>query len=213
MMIKSIDINNYHGIEKLHLDLEDGMNLLIGNNGAGKTSLLNALAAVLQEPVKWLHGYNQYRPIENTDAFVSTKEISGTVMQETAHYPVSVDGILVFDKREFHCDQMMESAASGATSQSYDLTNIFTDRFGDASRFLYYAFCRRDVRKYYLSIRIASQYQMGKFSASGDTITPSTGYPSSMISNSGAFTWSLPNIRENSLSMNIRHLNKLSVIL
>lgn len=48
MYIKNIHIKNYKGIRELTLELKSGVTLVIGNNGAGKTSLLSALNVVLE---------------------------------------------------------------------------------------------------------------------------------------------------------------------
>ena len=40
MYLKKIHIENYKVIEKLDIELKPGVNLLIGDNGAGKTSIL-----------------------------------------------------------------------------------------------------------------------------------------------------------------------------
>lgn len=47
MLIKSIEISNFKGIDKCHLKLEPGMNLIIGDNGYGKTSILEAISVSL----------------------------------------------------------------------------------------------------------------------------------------------------------------------
>ena len=48
MYIKNIHIKNYKGIKELTLELEPGVTLVIGDNGAGKTSILSALNVVLE---------------------------------------------------------------------------------------------------------------------------------------------------------------------
>ena len=44
MYLKKIHIENYKAIEKLDIELKPGVNLLIGDNGAGKTSILQRKA-------------------------------------------------------------------------------------------------------------------------------------------------------------------------
>ena len=47
MYLEKIHIKNYKVIEELEIDLKPGVNLLIGDNGAGKTSVLEAIAVAL----------------------------------------------------------------------------------------------------------------------------------------------------------------------
>ena len=47
MHLEKIHIENYKAIEKLDIDLKPGVNLLIGDNGAGKTSVLEGMAVAL----------------------------------------------------------------------------------------------------------------------------------------------------------------------
>lgn len=47
MYLEKIHIENYKAIEKLDVDLKSGVNLLIGDNGAGKTSVLEGIAVAL----------------------------------------------------------------------------------------------------------------------------------------------------------------------
>lgn len=47
MYLKKIHIKNYKAIEELDIDLKPGVNLLIGDNGAGKTSVLEGIAIAL----------------------------------------------------------------------------------------------------------------------------------------------------------------------
>lgn len=47
MYLKKIHIKNYKAIEDINIELQPGVNLLIGDNGAGKTSVLEGIAVAL----------------------------------------------------------------------------------------------------------------------------------------------------------------------
>ncbi len=47
MKIQSLDLQNFRSHESLHIDFDDGVNLLIGHNGAGKSSILEAIGLAL----------------------------------------------------------------------------------------------------------------------------------------------------------------------
>lgn len=48
MYFERTEIQNFKGIEKMNLEFSSGVNLLIGNNGVGKTTVLEALALSIQ---------------------------------------------------------------------------------------------------------------------------------------------------------------------
>lgn len=56
MYIKNIHIKNYKGIKELTLELEPGVTLVIGDNGAGKTSILSALNGAMYILSVWVVG-------------------------------------------------------------------------------------------------------------------------------------------------------------
>lgn len=47
MYLEKVHLQNYKAIEELDIDLKPGVNLLIGDNGAGKTSVLEGIAVAL----------------------------------------------------------------------------------------------------------------------------------------------------------------------
>ena len=56
MNLEHISIKNFKGVENMELDFTPGVNLLIGDNGVGKTSVLEAIAVVLAGMLKGLKG-------------------------------------------------------------------------------------------------------------------------------------------------------------
>lgn len=47
MYLEKINVKNYKAIKEINIDLNPGINLLIGDNGAGKTSVLEGIAVAL----------------------------------------------------------------------------------------------------------------------------------------------------------------------
>lgn len=47
MYLEKIHMQNYKAIEDLNITFKPGVNLLIGDNGAGKTSVLEGIAVAL----------------------------------------------------------------------------------------------------------------------------------------------------------------------
>ncbi len=43
MLLKSLDVRDFRNLERVHLDLSSGLNLFVGDNGAGKTAVLEAV--------------------------------------------------------------------------------------------------------------------------------------------------------------------------
>jgi predicted ATP-binding protein involved in virulence len=52
MKVKSIDIKDFRGIHEMHIDFNDQVNVLVGMNGAGKSSILDILAITLSRFIR-----------------------------------------------------------------------------------------------------------------------------------------------------------------
>lgn len=57
MYISSIEIENYRNFKSKAITFNDGINVIIGHNNAGKTNLIKALALVLDSNGKkdWIY--------------------------------------------------------------------------------------------------------------------------------------------------------------
>ena len=110
----------------------EGMNVIIGNNGAGKTSLLKAIAAIINQPMQMVRDSNS--PINITgDVRVTTAVIGETVTQPIPHYPVNITGSVIFNNREYKCDREVSNEASEYGSRHRELMEFFRTNFGDSS--------------------------------------------------------------------------------
>ena len=58
MHIKKLNIENFRGIRQMELELHPKMNVFIGINGAGKSSVLDALGYLLRPPVLFFSGWS-----------------------------------------------------------------------------------------------------------------------------------------------------------
>ena len=68
MKIKKIVLSNYRGVQDLNLDLNGTMNVFLGTNGAGKSTILDAVAIMLSWMVSRLKTPGASgRPIAETD--------------------------------------------------------------------------------------------------------------------------------------------------
>ncbi|MDO4550676.1 MAG: AAA family ATPase [Planctomycetia bacterium] len=72
MNIQKVEITNFRGIHEMSLDIHPNMNVLVGENGAGKSSLLDALAIILSRVVSMIRtGKNTGRNISSLDISAS----------------------------------------------------------------------------------------------------------------------------------------------
>lgn len=63
MKVKWLDINGFRGIEHLRLEFDEHINVLVGDNGAGKSAILDCLAILLSKligRIGTLHGTGRF---------------------------------------------------------------------------------------------------------------------------------------------------------
>jgi len=66
--IDTIQLQNFRGIRRLDIDLDDSITIFIGNNGAGKSSILDAIAILLSWVIARVrHAGASGRPIQEID--------------------------------------------------------------------------------------------------------------------------------------------------
>lgn len=133
MILRSIDIENYKGIEKLHVEFQEGVNLLIGNNRAGKTSLLKAIAILLSDYFFLINkrGKQIVRETIDEDAYTTTVVIGGAVSHTVPHYPIVIEGTSSL-YGEYHTHKIIKKNLSAfQESTNHKISTILKDLMGD----------------------------------------------------------------------------------
>lgn len=101
MKIKHLDLSNYKGFKETSIDFDDGFNLIVGENGSGKTSLLDALAVAAGSFLLGVKGYDS-RHIRDEDVRIEFSTQSENPVP-IPQYPVSIAAKgSIFDDMALH---------------------------------------------------------------------------------------------------------------
>ena len=94
MQIHSIDISGFRGIRELHLDFSDGLNVLVGSNGVGKSAILDCTAIMLSRLAARIRsstgtGHHFSLSDINNSFSNTTNSISITFRDEHIHWTIN----------------------------------------------------------------------------------------------------------------------------
>lgn len=92
MWIREITISNYKAIREMNISFRQGVNLLIGDNGVGKTSILEAITVAFGDFINGMSGVAK-KGILSSDVRIDTKMISDA-SQGIVHYtPITIQTV------------------------------------------------------------------------------------------------------------------------
>ena len=100
MFLKEVTIKNYRAVQELNLEFKPGFNLLIGNNGAGKTSVLEAISVGLAGFLAGIDGVSAKSILHDDIHFVLNRagDASGGIQYFT---PVEIGCVAEIGGREW----------------------------------------------------------------------------------------------------------------
>lgn len=99
MWIKKVTITNYKAIHEMHIKFQPGVNLLIGDNGVGKTSVLEAITVAFGDFINGMTGIAK-KGIASSDVRMDTKKISDA-SQGIIHYtPITIQSVFQTEEGE-----------------------------------------------------------------------------------------------------------------
>ena len=120
MHIEKIKLINFRGMKDLMVEFAPGVNVIIGDNGAGKTSLLNGICVALGclfNPIS-LYDINASRQIQNEDIRITSNLIGDTTENLEKHFPVEIKVILTCFNKQRYYEIIKQNELSPSTTKS-----------------------------------------------------------------------------------------------
>ncbi len=160
MYFEKIEIENFRSIVSMELNFKPGVNLLIGDNGVGKTSILDAIVIALGGYLNGVNGVSA-KNIVMADVRLNTVNVGSVSTSIQYHTPVRIGCELNVDNQIYKWERIREDESPRRNTK-------IVKRDGDISR--YAKEITNDVAQelpvfsYQSSVR-ASQTRRGDFGA------------------------------------------------
>lgn len=139
MFFKEVQIQNYKAIKDMQLFFSPGVNLLIGDNGAGKTSVLDALSVALGGFLSGVKGV-AVSGIQQSDIRIESKRVAGAGASSAIEYmtPTVIECTMVVNGKSFYWARTREGESSDYRTKTSDreITNYAAKLTNDATNTL-----------------------------------------------------------------------------
>ena len=137
MIFKEVQIQNYKAIKDMQLQFSPGVNLLIGDNGVGKTSVLDALAVALGGFLSGVSGV-PVDGIQQADIRIETELIAGASAAIKYMTPTVISCEMDVDGKSFEWARTREGESSKFRTRISDrtITNFAAKLTNDATTVL-----------------------------------------------------------------------------
>lgn len=133
MYIKNISIQNFRCFEKLTVNFSEGINLLIGDNGAGKTSLLEALSVVLGAPFAFVPEIEK-KYLDNKNVRSVYSEQGETTYSLSLKFPQALTSKCEWmDGNEINIEIYKNGAVDGQQMGDYFIASDFQKILNDSA--------------------------------------------------------------------------------
>ena len=114
MKIKKLEIQNFRCYEKVKLELKDNYTVLIGINGSGKTTILDAISIALGGYISNFDGMGIYG-ISKSDSHYKMYEL-GSKIEREHQFPVKISAIGEIDNRKIEWTRSLNKEKGRTTN-------------------------------------------------------------------------------------------------
>ncbi len=136
MQINKIRLVNFRGMEDLTVEFSPGVNVIIGDNGAGKSSLLNGICVALGGLFSSLYikGINASRQIQDEDIRMTSVLVGDTTENTEKHFPVTVEVDLLLFNGQQRYEVAKENLLSPSIMRYPSLQNNMREAISNPAR-------------------------------------------------------------------------------
>lgn len=137
MFLNSIELQNFRCFSELKIDFSKRLTVIVGSNGAGKSTILEAATIAAGTLTSAMDGITNYS-IKKSDAHYKCFEV-GSVIDVQPQFPVEISAKGVVDGNEVQWSRILNSAKGrGSLASAKNLTQIANEyqnrlRQGDIS--------------------------------------------------------------------------------
>ena len=117
MYFERTEIQNFKGVEKMKLEFSSGVNLLIGNNGVGKTTVLEALALSMQNYFNRMNGITK-KSFKKNDVHFTSNLVGDASHHRVYSNPTVIKSKINLDSMEYSSEISREDETN-ATRTKY----------------------------------------------------------------------------------------------
>ncbi|WP_425058629.1 DNA replication and repair protein RecF [Sporomusa carbonis] len=133
MQLQSIVIKNFKGIKDIAVNFKAGFNILIGDNGVGKTSILEAISVGLGG---FLAGVNETntKHISQDEVRLESKLTGDGSINIKQEYPVKVECTAILDNHEFTWVRQKKTLKGRTTVEPRDICRFSKEMLDDTDK-------------------------------------------------------------------------------
>lgn len=116
MKIRTLRLKNYHGFEQREFDFSDKFTVLIGDNGTGKTAILDGIAVALGGFLGGIADVNSRNILP--DEVRRCKYLYGSSLTIEPQYPVEVTCSAIIQEKEYVWTRSLKSQRGKTTRKN-----------------------------------------------------------------------------------------------
>ena len=129
MQLNRLSLVNYRSFSRLDVEFDNHLNLIVGWNGTGKSSLLFAIRDLLKPIVRQLGTFDVADFIKEDNVRFEMQAV-GTRIRFERRYPVELDSTLIIDRNEFKFKVTKNSGSELATASSFAVEQNIREKIG-----------------------------------------------------------------------------------
>ena len=133
MELKTVTIQNFKGIKDVTIDFKAGFNILIGDNGVGKTSLLEAISVGLGGFLAGIDGSSK-KNISSDEVRINSKLTGDGSISMKQEYPVSIECSATFDENIFTWIRQKKTLQGRTTVEPRAFSKIGNEMLDDLEK-------------------------------------------------------------------------------